>query len=65
MYRITFWIIARWFQDLHKERTDDEKKGFVADQQKSFLRGIQGYTDHIATIQFLQVQAKENRNRFI
>jgi transposase len=26
MYRITFWIIARWFRDLHKERTDDAKK---------------------------------------
>jgi hypothetical protein len=26
MYRITFGIIARWFHDLYKERTDDEKK---------------------------------------
>jgi hypothetical protein len=37
---LLFWIITRWFQDLHKERTDDEKKDIVADEQKGFLRGI-------------------------
>jgi hypothetical protein len=25
MYRITSRIISRWFQDIHKERKDDEK----------------------------------------
>jgi hypothetical protein len=61
MYRITFVILAWWFQDLHKERTDDEKKGIVADEQKGFLRGIQGSTDHIAKIQFLLAHAKGNK----
>jgi hypothetical protein len=30
MYRITVGIIARWFQDLHKERTDDAKKRYCS-----------------------------------
>jgi hypothetical protein len=60
MYRIAFGIIARWFQDLHKERTDDEEKGIVADEQKGFLRIIQDYNDGIAKIQFFLAHAKGN-----
>jgi hypothetical protein len=51
MYRITFGMIVRWFQDLDKGGTDDEKNDIVADEQKGRLRGSQGCTDHIANIQ--------------
>jgi hypothetical protein len=61
MNRIIFGIIARWFQDLHIERSNDKKKGIGADEQKGFLRGIQGYADHIAKIQFLLAHAKGNK----
>jgi hypothetical protein len=37
------------------------KNDIVADEQKGFLRGIQGYIDHIAKIQFLLTCTNGNK----
>jgi hypothetical protein len=43
-------MIANYFQEIHHTRISDDKKGIVAPNQKGFIRGIEGCSDHTSKI---------------
>jgi hypothetical protein len=53
IYRICFGMISNYFQEIHHSRTFEDKSGTVAPNQKGFIKGIEGCSDHTSKIALL------------